>query len=345
MEKKLIFLFCFLLASTVYAGEEWRFTILHTNDLHGMMMPFDYPQGEEGSVVLEKDVGGLARRATAIFKVKAETPGPLALVDVGDIFTRGPWHERFFGVPEIETMNMMQYDVMTVGNNEFKATGDVESQKIFLSLMRRSRFPWLAANLTVGDTKLPLEGIHPFVVRTYGSVRVGFIGLTAPRSAAYPQTKGWTISDPIEAAKTFVPAARKECDILIAVTHIGVIADASSALDIPTDNRLAAEVDGIDAIIGGDSHTFLEEPLAVRSPSGRTVPIVQAGEQGIRLGKLDLLFEKKEGRWILQNYKGELIPIDHSTPENLVIKTFLDRILRSIAPTIQFPGGRFKRAA
>ena len=59
----------------------------------------------------------------------------------------------------------MGYDMLCVGNNEFKATGDVDSQQIMLGLMRQSHFPWLAANLTVGETGVPVEGIHPYIVR------------------------------------------------------------------------------------------------------------------------------------------------------------------------------------
>lgn len=306
-----------LLLLSAWAGETLRLTVLHTNDLHGMMLPFDYPGSLLALQPGRKDAGGLARRATALAQLRAAAGGPVVTIDAGDVFTRGPWHTRFYGEPEIEALNLMGYDMLTVGNNEFKATEKVDSQARMLALMRRSRFPWLAANLTVGETGAPVEGMHPFIVRTYGGVRVGFLGLTAPRAAEYPQTKGWTIGDPLAAAKVWVPRARAECDVLIAVTHIGY----------DLDRTLAAQVAGIDAIVGGDSHTFLGKPVLVKNPEGREVPIVQVGEQGLFLGRFVLTFEKGEAGWRLTANEGKLLPIDKSYPDDPAVKTLLDRYL------------------
>jgi len=298
-------------------SESWRLTVLHTNDLHGQMLPFNYP-GAVLSQAARQDAGGLARRATAIARIRREvTDHPVALVEAGDIFTRGPWHTRFYGEPEVEAMNLMGYEMMTIGNNEFKAKNGTESQAIMLSLLKRSKFPWLAANLTVGDTGQPVEGVKPYVVKTYGAMRVGFLGLTAPRAQEYSQVKGWTIGDPIAAAKKWAPVARKECDILIALTHIGDVLD----------RQLAAQVTGIDAIVGGDSHTFLFQPVKVKNPDGIEVPIAQAGEMGILLGRLDLTFEQQKTGWRLTACSGQLLPIDKQYIDAPDIKALLDRYL------------------
>lgn len=321
MRQLILCVYLLLQVITCWAADTWQFSILHTNDLHGWMMPFDYQTTNARLMLFESvdkryaqaNAGGLARRGTIIADLRKAIEHSYALVDAGDVFTRGPWHWRLFGAPEIDVYNHLGYDMLCVGNNEFKATGDVDSQAIMLGLMRQSQFPWLAANLTVGETGVPVEGIHPFIVRRYGTMRVGFLGLTAPRAKEYPQTKGWTISDPIEAAKKWVPIARKECDVLIAITHIGT--------DI--DKLLAAQVDGIDAIIGGDSHTFLPQPLLVANPRGVQVPIVQAGAYGLFVGRLDLTFELTEG-WHLIKSAGELIPVDAKVKEDPIIKKLLD---------------------
>ncbi|MHB9132001.1 MAG: bifunctional metallophosphatase/5'-nucleotidase [Armatimonadota bacterium] len=315
LNRFLITLTLFLLTIAGWAAETWQLTILHTNDLHGMMQPYNYP-GQLLNVLPRKDTGGLARRATLVAQLRKEAKNPVVVIDGGDLFTRGPWHTKFYGEPEIEALNLIGYDMFCVGNNEFKAKAGVESQPILLGLMRRSRFPWLAANLTVGDTGVPVEGMHPYIVRTYGTVRVGFLGLTAPRSAEYAQVKGWAISDPIAAAKKWVPLARQECDILIAVTHIGV----------DLDKQLAAAVPGIDAIIGGDSHTYIRKPIMIKNPAGVQVPIVQAGEQGVAVGELDLTFEHTDA-WRLTAADGKLIFLDKSYPEDPAVKALLDRYL------------------
>lgn len=291
-----------------WAGPRWQLTILHTNDLHGRLLPFSYQGAERG---------GLARRATLIAQVRRQVFHPLVLIDGGDVFTRGPWHTRYFGVPEIEAMNAMAYDMACVGNNEFKATEGGDAQARFLALVRRSRFPWLAANLTVGATGVPVAGVHPFIVRDLDGVRVGFLGLTAPRARDYPQTRGWTIADPVRTAKQWVPIARKECDILIAVTHIGVFLD----------HDLARQVPGIDAIVGADTHTFLREPLLVSGPTGRDVPILQAGEQGVMLGRADLTFEHAADGWHLTAATGRLLPIDATLVPDPAVTNLLNRWL------------------
>ncbi len=306
-----------LLVITAWS-EQWQCTILHTNDLHGMMRAYDYP-GAFLSQSARKNVGGLARRATAIAQIRKAAGHSVIVLDAGDVFTRGPWHTQYYGEPEIEALNLMAYDLLCVGNNEFKATHDVDAQEKMLALMRRSSFPWVAANLTVGDTGKPVEGIRPYVVKQYGAVRVGFLGLTAPRAAEYAQTKGWTITDPIAVAKEWTPRVRKECDILIALTHIGY------SLDL----RLAAEVPGIDAIVGGDSHTFLRTPTLVNNPAGVPVPIVQAGEQGIMLGQLVLTFEHNDA-WRLTKAEGSLILLDHTFPDDPAVKALLDRYLTPV---------------
>jgi len=120
-----------------------------------------------------------------------------------------------------------------------------------------------------------------------------------------------------------VPIARKECDILIAVTHIGVHPNGGASLD----RSLAAIVPGIDAIIGGDSHTFLARPQVVDGPDGRKVPIFQAGEQGVVLGRADLTFEQTDAGWHLTAFDGKLIPVDKTVQDDPVIKQLLDRWL------------------
>jgi 2',3'-cyclic-nucleotide 2'-phosphodiesterase (5'-nucleotidase family) len=77
-------------ALPVSAAETFHLTILHTNDLHGMMRPFDYDGGNGYLEGAQKDIGGLARRATLIARLRRETGHRVLVVDTGDVFTRGP---------------------------------------------------------------------------------------------------------------------------------------------------------------------------------------------------------------------------------------------------------------
>ena len=301
---------CAPLAAAPAPPQQITLTLLHDNDLHGHLLPFAYI--ESGQSKEEKpSVGGAARRATLIRQLRHEIKNPTMLLDSGDTFTRGPLTNAYEGIADTEAMNAVGYELAAVGNNEFKSKDGVDqadaagAQAALLQVVKRSRFPWICANAVDGKGAF-LEGVQPYIVRDFDGVRVGFLGLTSPKSMTYPQTKGWTISDPVAAAKQWIPEARKHCDVLIAVTHIGVLLDA----------LLASQTTGLDAIVGGDSHTYLYKALEVPNAQGVSVPIVQDGEFGVRLGRFDLhLSSDSLGHWHLAKYDYTLLPVGPSLAE------------------------------
>ena len=310
----------FALTSEAQTPDAFKLTILHTNDLHGHIYPFAYT--EIGRSKEEKaSVGGAARRATLVRDLRKNIKNPVILVDSGDTFTRGPLTNFYEGVADVEAMNAVGYEVGALGNNEFKAKDGIEvedaagAQAALLQVVKRAKFPWLCANAT-DSNGATLQGVQPYIVRQIEGVRVGFLGLTAPRSAKYPQVKGWKILDPIATAKAWIPRARKECDILIAMTHIGV----------DLDKELASKTTGLDAIVGGDSHTFLYKLEEVANPEGVKIPIVQDGEFGVNLGRFDLSFHRSsDGKWSLSEYRDVLIPVSAKLKE-------ASDVVRTLAP-------------
>lgn len=332
--------FLFVMAALCFAafpsfGQDGNLTltILHTNDLHGHIVPFAYTE-KERSKEEKEGVGGAARRATLIRRLKKEIKNPVIIVDSGDAFTRGPFTNAYEGVADIEAMNAVGYDLGAIGNNEFKAKDAIEAgdsagaQFALLRFVRRSHFQWLCANATDGKGAF-LEGVQPYVVRQFVvngvPLRVGFLGLTAPRSASYPQTKGWSITDPVAAAKAYIPKARAESDVLVALTHIGT----------PLDMKLAAETTGIDAIVGGDSHTFLYKAVEVKNAdNSQVVPITQTGEFGVNLGRFDLTFKKSESGWKLAGYKYELIPVGKDIPEADDVKAAIEPFVKPMMQSV-----------
>ncbi len=289
----------------------FRLTLLHTNDIHGHLLPFAYTEiGRRPSE--QPSRGGAARRATLIRTLKKQIKNPVLVIDSGDLFTRGPLTTTYLGQADVAAQNAIGYDLMAVGNNEFKARDGFDendaagAQAALRKVVAQSHFPWICANLT-DKSGAPIPGISPYVVKTIHGVRVGFLGLTTPRSASYPQTKSWIISDPVTAAREWIPKARAHCDVLIAVTHLGT----------PADMLLAAQTSGLDAIVGGDSHTFLYQPLLLSNRQGDPVPVVQDGEFGVDLGRFDLRFERDgAGKpWHLAAYADKLLPVGPSLPE------------------------------
>lgn len=304
-------------------------TLLHDNDIHGHLFPFAYIETAKSTAELPS-VGGAARRATLIRRLRREIKNPTMLIDSGDTFTRGPLTNAYEGIADTEAMNTVGYELAALGNNEFKAKDGVDqgdaagAQAALLQMVKRSRFPWICANARDEKGAL-LEGVQPYIVRDFGGVRVGFLGLTAPRSASYPQTKGWTISDDIAAAKEWIPKARANCDVLIAVTHIGV----------DLDKQLAAQTTGLDAIVGGDSHTFLYQAVEVPNADGVKVPIMQDGEFGVRLGRFDLNFARNSaGHWRLATYQDVLLPVGPDIKEADDVKAVLAPYLRPFAVAV-----------
>ena len=301
-------------------GATQSLLILHDNDIHGHLRSFCYVE-----VAKTKDehcdTGGAARRATLIRRLRRRASEPVLVVDSGDTTTRGPLATEYEGVDEIAAMNMIGYDLAAVGNNEFKLkdAADIRdwrgAQADLQRLIRLSRFPWICANVTDSKGDL-LPGVKPYVVERVGQVRIAFLGLTAPRSQSYPQTKGLTFTDPVEAAKTWIPRARAEADIVIAVTHIGV----------PDDVRLAKNTRGIDAIIGGDSHTYLYTPVIQGNLDGQPITVVQDGEFGVRLGVLALTMTgDKASGWRISRAADELVPVDAAIPPSPDVAALVER--------------------
>ncbi len=125
----------------------------------------------------------------------------------------------------------------------------------------------------------------------------------------------------MEAAKLWVPRARAVADIVIAVTHVGV----------EDDRRLARLTRGIDAIIGGDSHTYLYQPVVERNLDGADVPIVQDGEFGVRLGEFHLTFEGDAASgWRLARYADDLIAVDETIAPDPKIAGLVERFARPL---------------
>lgn len=276
-------------------------TILHTNDIHGHLFPFDY--SALGSV--ETGVGGAARRAAMIRQMKGAAESPVLVMDAGDVFTRGPLAD-LKGVPDFAVMNAVPYDVMTLGNNEFKGASGLEGQRIMLDRIKQARFAVVSANVVdqaTGKTIVP-----PYKIFRLGALKVGVFGLTAQRVAGYEQAKGLEIRDPLTTAKKITAELEGKANLIVALTHIGY----------PKDLELAATVPGIDVIIGGDSHTWLFEPTLVNDDKsslptwgvGGTI-VCQAGEWGKCVGKLELSLRLADGdRYRAMGYKGSLVDVN-----------------------------------
>jgi 2',3'-cyclic-nucleotide 2'-phosphodiesterase (5'-nucleotidase family) len=307
-----------------------RLTILHTNDTHGHLMPFSYPAIAPAGSALEQmtersNIGGMARRAALAQKIRTEQKGrgiPVWLVDVGDFCDGTPFSTEYKGEADVAAMNAAGYDFATFGNHEFNNT--LEQVR---KLLGQAKYPILLANAVDRATQKPLS--QPWRVEKVSGVRVGLFGMVTRESATYPAAKeGVDILDEIKTATVTVQTLRTQADIVILLSHGGE----------DMDKRLAAEVPGIDVIIGGHSHTRLPvgefvwrgDDLKQNDINGTV--IAQAFQWGGELGRLDLLFEKDaSGVWRVSRYRERLLPITQDMQAEPMVAAVVDRFWQPIA--------------
>jgi len=253
-----------------------KLTILHTNDVHSRIDPFPM----DGS--RNQGMGGVAARAKVIQQIRSEQQHVL-LLDAGDIFQGTPYFNLYKGEPEMKAMELMGYDAATMGNHDFDA-----GLENFATQLKHVSFPILIANYDFSGT--PLEGkTQPYKIINKGSLRIGVFGLGIELKGLVPESLYGNTKyiDPIATAKQMVSTLQqKGCDMIICLSHLGY----KYKEDKVSDELLAKQTSGIDLIIGGHTHTFLDKPVSYKNAVGREVLVNQVGFAGINLGRLDYTF-------------------------------------------------------
>lgn len=264
-----------------------KLTILHTNDVHSRLEPFGSDAGKYAGQ------GGVAARAALIAQIRKEEKNVL-LLDAGDIFQGTPYFNLYKGEPEMKAMSMMHYDASAMGNHDFDA--GVEG---FALQLPHAKFPILVANYDFTRTALEHK-TQPYTVIEKDGIRVGIFGLGIELKGLVPtEAYGATqYDDPVYIARKITDKLRRKesCDMVICLSHLGYEYDHGKI----SDRILAKETDGIDLIIGGHTHTFLEEPVIINNKKGQEVIVNQVGWAGLRLGRLDFEFDSKKGTNLLK---------------------------------------------
>jgi 5'-nucleotidase len=270
-----------------------RLTILHTNDVHSRIDPFPM----DGS--RNQGMGGVAARARVISQIRSENEHVL-LLDAGDIFQGTPYFNLYKGEPEMKAMEMMGYDAATMGNHDFDAGLDN-----FATQLKHVSFPILIANYDFTGT--PLEGkTQAYKIFKKGSLKIGVFGLGIELKGLVPESlSGKTVYlDPIAAAqKTVAKLQAKGCDMIICLSHLGY----KYKEDKVSDEKLAQQTSGIDLIIGGHTHTFLDKPASFKNAVGKEVLVNQVGFAGINLGRLDYTFSATKKNILVKSHTVAII--------------------------------------
>ena len=233
----------------------------------------------------------MARRATLVKRIRRQNPNTL-LIDAGDVFQGTPYFNFYRGEVEYKAMSAIGYDAGTLGNHEFD--NGVEA---LAAALKFANFDLVSANYDVRGTALESK-VKRYVIRRVGGVRVGLFGLgISPTGLITPANfKGVTYQDPIVAAREVVGILREKerCTLVVGMSHLGYYPQPKPGE--VGDSQVAAQVDGIDFIASGHNHSFMEEPVSVKQPSGKETLIFQVGKSGIFLGRVD--FKVSRGRVI-----------------------------------------------
>ncbi len=308
-----------------YSSPEYRaVSVLYTNDTHDHLIPFSYPEPENpklgyAQMPFRKNIGGIARRATLVRRIRAETHGNALLMDAGDVVEGTPFGLEYDGKPDYEAMAAVGYDAAVPGNHDFRF-----SLAVFRAHM--AMIPHVCANLV--DRKTGKPELPEYRIFTIGGAKIAVFGVTVP-SPEFPASKeGLDFLEPYVTAAKLVPELRKQADVVIALSHLGA----------GEDETLAKRAPGIDVIVGGHSHTRYATPKFVpnggsEASSVNGTLIVQAYEHGVELGRLDLRLRKDGGRFTVMSYTGKLIPITSDIPDDPKTAKIVAKYYKPLAKT------------
>lgn len=270
MKKLIVSFIAVLLILFVAFGEEVN--ILHINDFHGRLVP----QVQKVFKDYSYKVSG-AEYISSIVKYIREKEKNVILFDAGDFSAGTIYSNLSEGQAVVDFYNYLNFDAVAIGNHEFDFGYDS-----FVKIVKNLNTNFLCANVD------PLfEGVKPFVVIKKGNLKIAVIGLLTPETKIITMPNslgGRNILDPIETLRKYESQILKENpDLVVVLSHCGV----------KEDQRIANNIDYIDLIIGGHSHTELFEPIIVSKPS-KNVYIVQAGSYGKYVGHLKVDVQDKK---------------------------------------------------
>jgi len=270
MKKTVVIIQVFLLLILVFSLQAQEpIVILHTNDTHSQIEPFP---DKDGSMV-----GGIYGRAAIIDQYRKDYKNVL-LFDAGDFCQGTPYFNYFKGATEIKFMNLLGYQASALGNHEFD-----NGSRMLAKVLKKAQFPIVCANYLFLDKQLQ-KIVKKYIVLEIDGKRIGVFGLlTDIKALTSPQNyKDLKYLNAIDVAECMVKELREteKCDLVICLSHLGWNIGTK---DNPDDKMLAAQVKGIDVIVGGHSHSVIKEPDIVNGTL-----ILQTGKKGQRIGVLTI---------------------------------------------------------
>ncbi len=273
-------------------------TILHINDTHSNLTA----HGPRGSDLVGTQ-GGIARAATVVGMTRMSEPN-VVFLHAGDYSIGDLIYNFTFGVPELQILQQLGLDAMAVGNHEFDLTPEALMGALPEAFGPTSPYPFLSANAVLDSPSVSAlrSYVQPHLIKDFGGIKVGIIGLTTPEANVISQPSPVFIDTSID-----VVLEREITALVTAGTHVNILL---SHMGRRYDEMIAASTPYLHVIVGGHDHDVLEAPEPVVNPLGDTTWIVQAGANYSFIGKLRLTVNGSAVRPL--DYR--LIPLDESVP-------------------------------
>ncbi|WP_037432386.1 bifunctional metallophosphatase/5'-nucleotidase [Serratia plymuthica] len=297
--KKILFASVLGLSGSAIAAETVNITLLGTSDLHGTFVPWDYASDTENLA------GSLSQIATQIKKLRAEQPN-LILVDAGDTI-QGNFVETFKHEaisPMMLGFNALKYDVWVMGNHEFDF-----GLPVLATPLKQFEGTALAGNI-FWDNGKPFLPAYKIIERQ--GVKIGIIGMDTPMTAEFAKgtdrTKGLNFTDPVQAVKNVINEIDGQVDAIVLVAHMGIDNEnqrpGTGVADIANANPQLA------AIVAGHMHVKIDKAVV------NGVIITEPDKYGRALARIDLQFERRDGKFALINKDSFTYPIKGITPDS-----------------------------
>lgn len=290
----------------------FHLTILHTNDIHAH---------DEAFVEKGQNIGGLPRIGHLIRRIKKQEPDAL-VIDAGDIFQGTPLFTKYQGECEVHLLSEIGYDIYTIGNHEFD-----DGPENLANQLAKATFKIINCNMDCTPYPQLNKLISPYVIKEIHGQKVAFIGAIAPDLEELApkcdkiriKGKGGQWKQPIQEQ---IDAVKKlGINKIVLVTHCGVELDKDAGATLPD----------VDLIIGGHSHTRLDEAIVIPHADGSSTTIVQTGCYGRALGKLEVAFDDR-GFVVPAETKYHLINITDKIFQDADLKAYVDEKVKPLLP-------------
>ncbi len=269
--------------------DDWvHLVVLHTNDVHGNLLPLTPAQAQ---VDATGEVGGFAALAAFVRTERAAAKAAGAevlLLDGGDVWRGTPEGDLTRGDLVVEAFGRLGYDAVAFGNHELDLGVENAAR-----LAKAAPFPWISANVVETATGKPPPWLATHVILERGGLRIGIVGMTPPETARIvmgADAMGLAFQSEKAAATAQAEALEGRTDVLLFLTHLGPEKDAGVLSAAPR-ARL---------VVGGHSHTRLSKPILAGPDKGAW--IVQAGTACVVAGRVRLKVNRATKEVVLEDY-------------------------------------------